>query len=265
MSREALSVKLRKRFFDTSHGASLHEQLEAHPMWRQDILVRQHKPDIFKGYLLGLYFYHAALEQQLQAHRANPYIARLFDEAKIGELQSSALIGADLRAFNIVVEHQCLHAVHHLMSSHLNKVSAIPRLMAYAYLVTLADLSGGRIIANILRRKMPNSEMAYLSNISAIPAEDLEGRKQAVKGAIDHLPVEVHDEAVAELDVAVKLMQQWFDSLHQGRPFRLVQQQPELACKDMAICGLIAAIAVVAVVATMMNYIEPVEVCRIQP
>ncbi|MDF1654148.1 MAG: biliverdin-producing heme oxygenase [Coxiellaceae bacterium] len=257
---QPLSAQLRAQFFQNGPSGSMHDTLFKHPLMQEDILHRHFKPEILRAYMIGMYFYHAAFEARLRELSNHPHIQPLFELAEIETLFSSAHLKGDLKRQGVNPDTIPDNEVHLLMSRHIKELKSVAQLFAYCYLLPLADLSGGRIMAPILRRKMPEETMDYLSNISAIPSEDLEKRKQSLKEALDVLPPELHQQAHEELTSAIKLTQLWFNSMHQGEPFTLYQEPVRpLTCAETLLAATIVVALGTAVVATMMSYMpEPV-------
>jgi len=133
-----------------------------------DLLAGRAHPDRYAAYLLRLRVVYAALERAVRDHRAHPAVAAVHDES----LCRVEALDADL-------DHWCPERDRAVASPAADRYrerieearTTPPLLVAHHYTRYLGDLSGGRMLAQALRRTWPGLDRRGLAfyEFDAIP------------------------------------------------------------------------------------------------
>lgn len=241
-----LQAKLHKAFF--AGGAdSLHNRLESHPMYKQQILVRgkQFRPNTLLAYFVAIYFYQTALEKRLVKERGAVCVRRFFDDACIAELFSAMHLSEDIRAMGCDIKAVRQQPANQLARMHLERLDSRQShlLIGHLYLRYLGDLHGGSIIAGILERKVrevvavPEYRLSYLSPVRAMDGAQRSERLTAMETALNAVPQELHEEVVDEMKQAAQMTLRLFDTI--------AAAQLHSRCSSVRLVAVVLLVAVV--------------------
>lgn len=144
-----------------------HQQAEGTDFVSDLVAGRAHR-DQYAGYLARLRGVYAALESAVNDHRHDPAVAQVYDES----LCRLDALDADLAFWGPAADRDTGSPAAESYRARIDEARATPSLLvAHHYTRYLGDLSGGRMLAQAMRRGYPGLDRGGLAfyEFGAIP------------------------------------------------------------------------------------------------
>ena len=196
-----------------------HKATEASPFVRR-LLSRRLPIDGYAGMTAQWWFLYGALEREVAAHRTKPILAAFVDDdlCRLDALASDldALLGADWRA-----KVEPLRGT----EAYVERLGALADdwpagLLAHHYLRYMGDLSGGQIIAKVVRRAYGPAGDAATRFYAFERIPDLAAYKATYRGRLDRVELDAtgRQRLIDEVDLGYRLTERIFAELDRSFP-----------------------------------------------
>jgi heme oxygenase len=151
-----------------------------------DLLTGRALPHQYAAYLARLWHVYTALERAVHEHRDDPVVATVYDAA----LCRLDALDADLEVWCPATDRSAGSPAVERYVERIDRARRVPSLLvAHHYTRYLGDLSGGRMLAQGMRRHYPDLAKGGLAfyEFAAIPKPV--AYKRAYRGRLDDLPM----------------------------------------------------------------------------